>query len=408
MKILFVHQNFPGQYKYLAQFLGSIADNRIVFITQRQQGKLDGVEKIVYQPNRRVGEHTHRYLRDAEACVLNAQAVARVALELKKTGFVPDLIIGHNGWGEIWYLKDVFPSTPILGYFEFFYQLTGADVGFDPAYPVNIDTGPRLRTKNAGNLLGLDLADLGQCPTGWQKSLYPIRYQSMLEVVHEGIDTNLVAPDASASLRIPDSDIELAAGQEIVTYVARNLEPYRGFPSFMRSLPEVLSHRPNAHVLVVGGDGASYGARPQGGKTFRQQMLDELGSALDLRRVHFLGRVPYATYVKILQISRVHVYLTYPFVLSWSMLEAMSAGCLVIGSKTAPVEEVIRDGENGFLVDFFAHDLLAKQISSALAAPELHSPIREKARRTVVENYDLKSVCLPRQVQLIERMIARQ
>lgn len=405
MKILFVHQNFPGQYLHLARHLGAIAGNRIVFITQRHQGKLAGVEKITYEPNRRAGEHTHRYLRDAESCVLNAQAVARVALELKKSGFVPDLIIGHNAWGEIWYLKDIFPGSPLLGYFEFFYRLTGADVGFDPGYPVSVDTGPRVRTRNVGNLLGLETADVGQSPTQWQKSLYPQRYQSMLEVIHEGIDTALVVPDSTARLRIPDTDIELGTEHEVVTYVARNLEPYRGFPSFMRSLPQVLARRPNAQVLIVGGDGTSYGARPQGGGTFRQQMVAELGDGLDLRRVHFLGRVPYPVYLKILQISRAHVYLTYPFVLSWSMLEAMSAGCLVIGSKTAPVEEVIRDGENGLLVDFFAPDLLSAKIISALQQPERYAKIRKNARRTIVDRYDLKTVCLPAQLRLIERLI---
>lgn len=407
MNILFVHQNFPGQYLHLAQALAADPRNRVVFITQRREGTLPGVRKLVYRPDRQAGTSTHHYLQGTESHVLNAQAVARVALGLKKSGFTPDLMIGHNGWGEIWYLKDVFPNTPLLGYFEFYYRLSGADVGFDPAIPVTLDTGPKLRTRQIGNLLGLEAADLGICPTLWQKSGYPQRYHPMLEVLHEGIDTSIVVPDANAKLILPDSGIELCAGQEVLTYVARNLEPYRGFHSFMRSLPAVLEKRPNARVLIVGGDEVSYGARLPDGRSHKQHMLDELGSRLDLARLHFLGKVPYPTYLKILQISRAHVYLTYPFVLSWSMLEAMSAGCLVIGSRTAPVEEVIRDGENGLLVNFFDTAEIAERVVSALAEPDRYADIRARARHTIVENYDLRTVCLPKHIQLIESLTER-
>ena len=255
MKVLFVHQNFPGQYLHMARHLGSIPGNEVVFITQRKDAALPGVRKIVYQPKRPVTPKLHHYLVDAEAAVLNAQEVARVALELKQSGFVPDVMLGHNGWGEIWYLKDIFPQAPLVGYFEFYYRLHGADVGFGPDDPITADTAPRIRTKNLGNLLALDTVDLGQCPTQWQKSLYPKRHQAILHVIHEGIDTSSIKPDASARLRLPGTEIELAAGDEVVTYVARNLEPYRGFPVFMRSLPEILQRRPKAQMLIVGGDG---------------------------------------------------------------------------------------------------------------------------------------------------------
>lgn len=356
----------------------------------------------MYKPQRRITPGIHHYLRETEAGVLNAQNVARIALDLKNSGFVPDVMLGHNGWGEVWYLKDVFPNTPLIGYFEFFYRHHGADVGFDPNEAAIFDTGPRIRTKNLGNLLALDAIDYGQCPTQWQKSLYPPPYQPKLHVIHEGIDTQQVAPDPHARFKIPNSEIELTTGDEVVTYVARNLEPYRGFPSFMRSLPAVLARRPKAHVLIVGGDETSYGPRLPNGQTFRQQVLSELGSALDMRRVHFLGKVPYSIFVKLLQVSRVHVYLTYPFVLSWSMLEAMSAGCLVVGSRTAPVEEVIRDGENGVLVDFFSPNEIAERVVEALKDSRAFAAIRESARRTIVDKYDLKTICLPKQLKLLE------
>jgi glycosyltransferase involved in cell wall biosynthesis len=399
MKILLIHQNFPGQYLHLARFLGSHPEHRVVFITQRNEGTIPGVEKILYQPRRAASQQVHHYLRESEAAVLNAQEVARVAMDLRNTGFVPDVILGHNGWGEIWYLKDVFPNAQLIGYFEFFYRLQGADVGFDPADPVTPDTAPRIRTKNLGNLLGLDAADMGQTPTQWQKSVYPSRYHPMLNVIYEGIDT-LVAKPAPARLTL-GSGLEIASGDEIVTYVARNLEPYRGFPTFMRSLPTILASRSKARVLIVGGDEVSYGSRPNGHRNFREQLLKELEGSLDLSRVHFLGRLPYSAYLKVLQVSRVHVYLTYPFVLSTSMLEAMSAGCLVVGSRTPPVEELIRDGENGLLVDFFSPEDVAKRVIEALEDGRAHDAIRQNARDTIVMQYDLHTRCLPAHLSLI-------
>jgi glycosyltransferase involved in cell wall biosynthesis len=408
MKVLCVHQNFPGQYLHLVRHLGAQSQHQVVFITQRQDVVLPGVKKMVYKPRRTITPQVHHYLRESEAAVLNAQEVARIALDLRKAGFIPDVMLGHNGWGEIWYLKDIFPEAPLIGYFEFFYRMQGADVGFDPADPITPDTAPRLRTKNLGNLLALDTADLGQCPTEWQKSVYPRRYHPILNVIHEGIDTTIVKPDPAARLIIADKKAEFVAGEEIVTYVARNLEPYRGFPTFMRALPKVLEARPNARVLIVGGDEVSYGARLPKGETFRQRMLAELNGALDLTRVHFVGKIPYAGFVKVLQLSRVHVYLTYPFVLSWSMLEAMAAGCLVVASRTQPVQEVIQHAANGLLVDFFSPDQIADRVIDALEDRRSFASIRQNARETIVDRYDLTSVCLPAHLRLLNMLVPRE
>ena len=402
MKVLFVHQNFPGQYLHLARHLGATPGNQVVFLTQRTDASLPGVNNVIYKPQRGVTTGVHHYLEETEAGILNAQNVARIALDLKQSGFVPDVMLGHNGWGELWYLKDVFPNVPLIGYFEFFYRRYGADVGFDPREDIIFDAGPRLRTKNIGNLLALDAVDLGQCPTKWQKSLYPALFQPKIAVIHEGIDTDVVAPLPGVRFQIPGTQTELSAEDEVVTFVVRNLEPYRGFPSFMRSLPAILASRPNVHILLVGGDSTSYGPGLPDGRTFRKELLAELGDSLDRRRVHFLGKVPYPVFVSILQISTAHVYLTYPFVLSWSMLEAMAAGCLVIGSRTAPVEEVIRDGENGILVDFFSPADIACRVIAALSDRPAFTAIRHNARRTIIEKYDLQTICLPAQLALLD------
>jgi glycosyltransferase involved in cell wall biosynthesis len=407
MKILVVHQNFPGQYLNIVRYLGTQSKHQVVFITQRKDVEIPGVRKIVYKPRRSVAPQTHHYLRESEAAVLNAQEVARVAIDLRNSGFTPDVMLGHNGWGEIWYLKDLFPTAPLVGYFEFFYRMTGADVGFDPADPITPDTAPRLRTKNLGNLLALDTADLGQCPTEWQKSVYPRRYHPILNVIHEGVDTSVAKPEPTARLIMASSKAEFAAGEEIVTYVARNLEPYRGFPNFMRSLPRILAARPKARVLIVGGDEVSYGARLPAGETFRKRMLDELGDSLDLSRVHFLGKIPYPAFIKVLQVSRVHVYLTYPFVLSWSMLEAMSAGCLVIGSRTQPVEEVLHHGGNGLLVNFFSPEEIADRVVEGLEDHHSFASLRRNARQTILDRYDLNTICLPAYLRLLNMLVPR-
>lgn len=404
MDYLFIHQNMPGQYKHLAPALAADPANRVVFLTKRQNIELPGVKRINYPEPRPGAPETHHYLRLAEQAVLHGQAVARRCLDLKRSGFAPSLVVAHPGWGEALFVKDIWPATPLLTYAEFYYQGTGADVGFDPADPAGLDQICRARARNAHLLLSLEAADAAVSPTAWQRSRHPAALRPKIETIFDGIDTEVVRPDPAARFPLPDGRI-LTAADEVVTYVARNLEPYRGFPSFMRALPLILAARPNAQAVIVGGDGVSYGKPPPGGGTWREAIKKETPLGPLAARVHFTGKIPYARYLALLQISRAHVYLTYPFVLSWSCLEAMAAGCLVIASDTAPVTEVLTDDINGLIVPFFDPQAIARRTIEALTGRHDGPRLRASARATIFDGFALTD-CLARQRALVARLAA--
>jgi glycosyltransferase involved in cell wall biosynthesis len=402
VNILFVHRNFPGQYKHLAPALAADPANAVIAIGDKQNlGRLrhPRVSEVGYKTPRAASPQTHHYLYNLENGVRRGQAVVRASLALRKRGFVPDLVCCNAGWGEGLFLKDVWPEARHLFYFEFFYGASGRDVNFDPEFPSSFDDRLRLRIKNAVHLLSLDAADWCVTPTRWQHATFPYEHQARMSVIHDGIDTTLCRPDPSAVLTLNDGTT-FTRHDEVVTYVARNLEPYRGFHTMMRALPTILERRPRAHVLLVGGDEVSYGSKPKGSETWREHYLKEVSGGIDSARVHWLGRIPYAQLIRMFQVSSVHIYLTYPFVLSWSMLEAMSCGCLVVGSRTPPVSEVITDGRNGLLVDFFSPAALAGVVDHALADREGMASLRTAARQSIIERYDLKSLCLPAHLEL--------
>src|SRR5579863_902002 len=401
MKLLFVHQNFPGQYLHLVRHLHQ-AGHEIKFIAQRRDREVEGVPTLEYIPLP-VSTGVQPYLLDLEANMMNGLAVARLCEGLKREGFVPDIAIGHTGWGELLFIKDVWPNVPMLGYFEFFYRVAGSDLNFDPEFPGGPEDAMRIRMRNATNLLSLEAADWGHTPTNWQRDQYPARYHDRISVIHEGVNTDHVRPDDSARLWLRGG-VTLSPEDQVLTYSARNLEPYRGFHVFMRALPALLERCPQLRVFIVGGDSVSYGRRPAQAPNWREHMLAELGSRLDRSRVHFVGWLPYEQYLAVLRISSAHVYLTYPFVLSWGLIEALAAGCLVIASRTPPVEEVLDDGKNGYLIDFFDTDALVERVCAVLQKPAATDAIRRNARRGAVERFDLNTVCLPAHLALIGRL----
>lgn len=387
MRALFLHQNFPGQFPHIARHLAAFPDSQVVAICQKQARGVSGIPRMVYSPARAVTKGIHHYLAGTESAILNGQQVARAMEQLKKKGFVPDVVIGHMGWGETLYVKDIFPDSKQITYFEFFYRAIGADTGFDPEFPLKSDDYLRIRTKNAVNLLNLAACDAGISPTKWQHSTYPKEFSKKISIIHEGINTEIVKPDALAKVVLKDGTA-LGKADEVVTYIARNMEPYRGFHTFMRAAEKICQRRPNTHILVVGSDGVSYGSRLPNGETYREKMLKEV--KLDPCRVHFLGSLPYEDYIKVLQISSAHIYLTVPFVLSWSMMEAMSAGCVVIGSNTPPVAELIEDGKDGLLVDFFSPEQIADKVDLILDTKDRMADLGVKAREKINRHYTVR------------------
>ena len=406
MKILFIHPSFPGQYKHLVRHYAADKKNQVVFISKKHRITVpDNVHNIVYEVPREASPNIHRYLLGHEKAVLQGQEIWRICRKLKETeGFTPDIIAVHPGWGDGLFLKDIYPNTPILSYFEFFYRFKGADVNFDPETPSTIDDAARVRIKNDTNLQNLEMTDWGIAPTHWQKSVHPKEYQDKISVIHEGINTEVVKANAEASFTLKDGRV-LKKGDPIITYVTRNFEHYRGSHQFIRAVKHIQELHPDALVVAVGADDVSYGRRPEDGKYYRHMLLDEVKP--DMSRLFFTGTLAYDDYLKILQISSAHIYLTVPFVLSWSMLEAMAAECLVVGSATAPVQEVIKDGENGVLVDFFSPKEIAEKAVDVLNNPEKYAPMRKAARQRILDNYDTKHL-LPKQIELIEQIAQKQ
>lgn len=400
MRILFVHQNFPGQFPHLAPALAARGHDVLALTAETNQRPSPvRVGKYASPPQPQATGLGRTYSEMAE----RGWMAARAARALRdRHGYAPDVILGHSGWGETLFLREIWPDARLLVYAELMYRTRGQDVGFDPEVSPGTDEGRVSTVARSAHLIqALVQADAGLSPTRYQADSFPPELRAKLTVIHDGIDTDAVRPDPGASLTLPNGRV-LRAGDEVLSYVSRSLEPYRGFHVLMRALPEVLAARPHAQAVLIGGDGVSYGGKPRDAESWKAKLLAEVGDRLDLSRVHFLGRVPYATYLSLLQVARVHCYLTYPFVLSWSLTEAMAAGKLIVASDTAPVRELIRDGQNGRLVGFFDQPALVDALVQGLAGDPDTRRLGAAARRTIVEGYDLRRICLPRLVAWVE------
>ena len=407
MNFLFVHQNMPGQYRELVQWLAQAGGHRIYFLTQRQNApNLPGVETRVYRPHHRADDKAYGLSRVWEEASGNGFGAVNAARQIEtQEGFRPDIIIGHVGWGELSFFKELWPDVPIIGYFEYYYNMTGGMVGFDPAEKISTHAPYLNHARNIVPLANIETVDLGNCPTHWQRDRFPESFHRKLYVCHDGIRTDQLLPDPDVSLRLGRLAEPVTREDEIITYVARNLEKTRGFHTMMRALPRILAERPAARVVIVGGNEVSYGKQSDHPGGLRAEMAAELQGKVDWERVHFVGKVPYPDFKKLVQISRCHIYLTMPFVLSWSLLEAMSMQATIVASDVAPVREAVSHGKTGLLVDFFDPDALAAQVVEVLANPQDHAHLGPAARAHVIENYDFLTRCLPEHLARINALV---
>lgn len=412
MKILLIHQNFPGQYKHLAPALVQLG-HHVVALTPKvdKPAKWNGVSVVPYRITGRSTQGIHPWLQDFETKLLRGSSCYDGAMALRAQGFDPDVILAHHGWGESLFLKDVWPNARLGLYCELYHLSTPTFTNFDPEFASTTveKDALRLRLKNLNNRLHEEVMDAGISPTQFQARSFPAKYQDRITVAHDGVDTDLVKPNPDARLEVTGGKV-VTRDDEVVTFINRNLEPYRGYHIFMRALPGILKRRPNAQIVLLGGDEVSYGAKAPKGQTWKQIYIDEVRGQIsdaDWARVHFLGRVPYDRFLAMMQVSRVHVYLTYPFVLSWSLLEAMSAECAILASDTAPVKEVLNDGETGWMVDFFDHAALTDRLCALLEDAPARARMGKAARELVRAQYDLRTVCLPQHLAWVAALSRR-
>lgn len=410
MNFLFIHQSFPAQFKFLVPALVQRGHKVVAMKMQKEKNvshDWSGIKVEHYRVTKSNTQNIHPWVTDFESKIIRADACFRHACKMKDLGFIPDVIIAHHGWGESMFLKEVWPKAKLGIYCEFFYHPRGYDFGFDAEFPQN-DLGDicKLRLKNLNNFMHFDVADAGISPTKWQASTFPELFRSKITVVHDGIDTKALIPNQNAQLTL-NGKLTLTKAHEVITFVNRDLEPYRGYHIFMRALPEILKRRPNAHVLIVGGNDVSYGSRPKNGANWKDIFAEEIRSQLtesEWNRVYFLGKIPYKYFILLLQLSTVHVYLTYPFVLSWSLLEAMSIGSAIVASDTPPLSEAISHDKTGILVNFFDFKALAQEVCALIDDPSKRERLGKSARRFVQENFDLQEVCLPKQLKWAETL----
>ena len=385
MRILFIHNNFPGQYRRIASILSKKKEYQLLSGSLAGNDQPAPIRRVEYKPHRKARPDIHPALRYTEETVITGQAALKAFTEVKQKGWSPDIILGHCGWGPSIFLKDLWPDAKYLAYFEWYYTAVGGDVGFLEEGLEDLNERMRVRMKNTAMLHDFAAMDWGQCPTAYQASRFPDFFRQRMSVLHDGVDTSFFSPLPEA--KVSFNGLTFGKGDPLVTYIARGMEPYRGFPQFIEAIARLQKMNSQVHTLVIGADRNAYGPKRKDGKSYKQAAIEE--NELDLSRIHFVGRKPLDFLRDALRVSAAHVYLTVPFVLSWSMMEAMSAGALIVASDTPPVREMIEHDRNGLLVPFHEPAALADTLAKTLANPNQFQPLRDAARDTILQNYEL-------------------
>lgn len=413
MNILFIHPSFPGQFLYLADYLARNPENKVFFLAEENGfgANIRNVNLGLYPSPTEEEMNTMKNMGPASVlgqAWLKGRNILRSLDFLKeKHNFQPDIIIGHTGWGSLMYLKDFYPDVPVLGYFEWYYKSDNSDAFWWPDEKADISARVANRTRNAPIWLSYETCDAGLVPTKWQYDQFPKEIQQKLHIIHEGTDTSFCSPLKDApeypglELHTGEVDLVLPEGTEILTYLSRGFEPYRGFHEFMDAMRIILKKRPNTHVVIAGSDRVCYGTKTEG-KTHKEIELEK--GDFDESRVHWVGNLNRRDYQLMLRASSCHVYLTRPFILSWSMLEAMSFGLPLVTSKTPPCEEVVKHNENGLLADFRSPYHIAEKIDELLTDRDKAKRLGKAARETILEKFALIK-CLKKQEDLIYSLV---
>jgi glycosyltransferase involved in cell wall biosynthesis len=402
--VLFIHNNFPGQLGFIATALKQRGLRCMAIGSQTAKSAEIPVRNWTIPSGTSPG--LFPLATRMEADLIRGHAAAEQAIALRDEGFDPLLIVGHPGWGETSLMMEIFPKARQILHGELYYNSEGGDAGFDPEFgALTQEDRFRIAAKNATMAMAYLEADRIVSPTPFQAASFPKTLRRRMSVIHEGVDIDAIKPRVGVTLEIKDGPT-LDRSTPVVTFINRHFEPLRGYHVFMRALPAFMAARPDAHIVMIGGDeGRGYGMECKTG-TWKETYLAEVRDRIDMKRIHFVGKVAHNWMLNALNISAAHVYYTYPFVLSWSLLEAMATECLVLGSDTAPVRDVIQDGVNGRLLDFFDPAALSRALVDACERPQDFTHLRKAARKTIVEGYDQKRICRPAWLTLIDEVMA--
>jgi glycosyltransferase involved in cell wall biosynthesis len=397
MHVLFVHQNFPAQFGHIAAHLIERHQFRCTFVTERRGGPAGAIECVQYKVDGGATKHNHYCTRTFENTTRHAVAVYEAVKA--RPDLKPDLIVGHSGFGSTLFLRELFPDVPIVNYFEYFYRTRGSDMDFRKDFPPLPLDFLRARNRNAMVLLDLDNCDAGYSPTDYQRGLFPREYQGKLRTIFDGVDAAVWKPMPGLPREV--NGYKVPDGMKVVTYATRGMESMRGFDVFMKGATKLCDRRKDVIFLIAGQDRVCYGGdeRFTGGKTFKEWVFSQ--DNYDQSRFVFLGLIPPAELAKLFNITDVHVYLTVPFVVSWSLLNALACGATVLASDTDPVREMIQNGLNGVLFDFFDADTLAELANQLLDRREEYKVLGRQGAAIIREKYSI-DVCLPKMVELYE------
>jgi glycosyltransferase involved in cell wall biosynthesis len=396
MHVLFIHQNFPAQFGHIASYLVQRKGYRCTFASEHPPGSWAGIEKIQYTIRGGATQQTHYCSRSFENAIWHSHALYEALAA--RPDIKPDLVVAHSGFLTTVFLRELY-DCPTINYFEYYYHTTGADMDFRPDFPYPAINRLRAHARNANLLLDLENCEIGYSPTRWQRGLFPAMYRTKIRTIFDGVDTTIWRPQPGLPRRIAGRVVP--DDTKIITYVSRGMESIRGFDIFMKAAKLLGERRKDVVFVVVGEDRICYGGDADftGGKSFKEWVLAR--DDYDLSRFVFTGPIPIGALAELFAVSDLHIYLTVPFVLSWSLMNALACGTIVLGSDTPPVREMIEHGKNGLLVDFFDHEKIAEMASQVLDQPRAYKPLGQAGIAMIHDHYSL-DVCLPRMLALYE------